>query len=136
MTLAARVDHATAAHEVDLPLRYTELLVFGNPRAGTPLMQAAQKIAIDLPLKALVWSDAAGHTWVSYREPQWLARLYGLGDDTSTQVSAMSAALERLMAEVTGALPAARVPNGSSVSGSIRSVSAIAPRVVEPRARE
>lgn len=132
MTLSARIDHATAAHMVNLPLRHTELIVFGNPRAGTPLMQASQKIAIDLPLKALVWSDAAGQTWVSYRDPRWLARLYGLSDDTSAQVVAMSAALERVMADATGAAPDSPLPTPPAGPGHPGSASDIAPLVSGP----
>jgi uncharacterized protein (DUF302 family) len=72
MTVFARIDHAAGAAEVGLSLRPTELLVFGNAKAGTPLMQAKQTIGIDLPLKALVWQDPSGSTWLSYDEPQWI----------------------------------------------------------------
>ena len=67
--VVARIDHAAAAAAVGLALAPTEVLVFGNPRAGTPLMQAAQTIGIDLPLKALVWRDAAGITRLGYNDP-------------------------------------------------------------------
>jgi uncharacterized protein (DUF302 family) len=73
LTVFARVDHAAGAVAAGLPLRPTELLVFGNARGGTPLMQAAQTAGIDLPLKALVWQDADGKTWLSYNEPRWIA---------------------------------------------------------------
>ena len=69
MTVFARVDHAVGAAEVGLTLRPTELIIFGNGRGGTPLMQAVQTVGIDLPLKALVWEDAGGKTWLSYNEP-------------------------------------------------------------------
>ncbi len=75
--VVARIDHAAAAAAVGLALAPTEVLVFGNPRAGTPLMQAAQTIGIDLPLRALVWRDAAGATHVGYNDPRWLARRHG-----------------------------------------------------------
>ena len=75
--VVARIDHAAAAAAVGLALAPTEVLVFGNPRAGTPLMQAAQTIGIDLPLRALVWRDAAGATDVGYNDPRWLARRHG-----------------------------------------------------------
>ena len=68
-TVVARVDHAAAAAAVGLALAPTEVLIFGNPKAGTPLMLAAQTIGIDLPLKALVWRDAAGATHVGYNDP-------------------------------------------------------------------
>jgi uncharacterized protein (DUF302 family) len=75
--VVARIDHAAAATTVGLTLAPTEVLVFGNPRAGTPLMQAAQTIGVDLPLKALVWRDAAGITHLGYNDPCWLARRHG-----------------------------------------------------------
>ena len=65
MTVFARIDHAAGAAEVGLLLRPTELLIFGNAKGGTPLMQAIQTIGIDLPLKALVWQDATGKTWLT-----------------------------------------------------------------------
>jgi uncharacterized protein (DUF302 family) len=76
----ARIDHAAGAAEVGLNLRPTELIIFGNARGGTPLMQSAQTIGIDLPLKALVWQDAAGKTWISYNEPYWIAQRHGITD--------------------------------------------------------
>src|SRR4051794_41883375 len=69
MTVFARVDHAAGAAEAGLPLRPTDLLIFGAAKGGTPLMQAAQTIGIDLPLKAQVWQDEAGETFFSYNEP-------------------------------------------------------------------
>jgi uncharacterized protein (DUF302 family) len=77
MTVFARIDHAAGAAEVGLGLRPTELLIFGNARAGTPLMQAKQTIGIDLPLKALVWQDASGKTWLSYNDPPWVVSRHG-----------------------------------------------------------
>jgi uncharacterized protein (DUF302 family) len=69
MTVFARIDHAAGAAEVGLPLRPTELLIFGSAKGGTPLMQSDQAVGIDLPLKALVWEDANGKTWLSYNDP-------------------------------------------------------------------
>ena len=80
MNVFARVDHAAGAAEVGLTLRSTELIIFGNALGGTPLMQSAQTIGIDLPLKALVWKDAAGKTWISYNEPDWIAERHGVAD--------------------------------------------------------
>jgi uncharacterized protein (DUF302 family) len=94
LTVFARIDHAAGAAEVGLPLRPTEVLIFGNARGGTPLMQAAQTIGIDLPLKALVWQDASGVTWLSYNDPAWLAKRHALGRDMDATVSALAAALE------------------------------------------
>jgi uncharacterized protein (DUF302 family) len=79
LTVFARIDHAAGAAEVGLTLRPTELIIFGNARGGTPLMQASQTAGIDLPLKALVWQDAAGKTWLSYNEPSWIVQRHGLG---------------------------------------------------------
>jgi uncharacterized protein (DUF302 family) len=93
MTVFARIDHAAGAAAVGLSLRPTELLIFGNARGGTPLMQSMQTIGIDLPLKALVWQDAAGSTWLSYNDPSWLAKRHGLGPEIEATVAAMSAAL-------------------------------------------
>jgi uncharacterized protein (DUF302 family) len=96
MTVFARIDHAAGAAEVGLSLRPTELLIFGNAKGGTPLMQSIQAIGIDLPLKALVWQDGSGSTWLSYNAPSWLAKRYGLGHEADATVSAMAAALDAI----------------------------------------
>ena len=83
LTIFERIDHAAGAAEVGLTLRPTELIIFGNARGGTPLMQSVQTIGIDLPLKALVWEHAAGKTWISYDEPKWIAQLHGIADAES-----------------------------------------------------
>jgi uncharacterized protein (DUF302 family) len=93
LTVFARIDHAAGAAEVRLPLQPTELLIFGNARGGTPLMQANQTIGIDLPLKALAWQDASGKTWLSYNDPGWLAKRHGLGGEVDATVGALAAAL-------------------------------------------
>jgi uncharacterized protein (DUF302 family) len=84
LTVFARIDHAAGARDVGLSLRPTELLIFGNARGGTPLMQAHQTVGIDLPLKALAWQDAAGKTWLSYNDPAWLAARHGGDRDEVT----------------------------------------------------
>jgi uncharacterized protein (DUF302 family) len=94
MTVFARIDHSAGAAEVGLSLRPTLLLVFGNPKGGTAPMQSVQTIGIDLPLKALVWQDAAGKTWLSYNDPSWLAKRHGLGHEVDAAISAMTAALD------------------------------------------
>jgi uncharacterized protein (DUF302 family) len=96
MTVFARIDHAAGAAAAGLPLRPTELLIFGNARGGTPLMQAAQTIGIDLPLKALVLEDAGGKAWLAYNDPAWLAQRHGLGHEVDAAVNAMTAALAAL----------------------------------------
>ncbi len=93
MSVFARIDHSTGANSVGLPLRPTEVLIFGNPKGGTPLMQAAQTIGLDLPLKALVWQDASGDSWLSYNDPVWLARRYGIIDETEAAAGKLSAML-------------------------------------------
>jgi len=93
MMVFGRVDHAANAKQVDMPLRPTEVLIFGNARGGTPLMQARQTIGIDLPLKALAWEDADGKTWVTTSDPAWLARRHDLGAEAEGAVEAMRAGL-------------------------------------------
>lgn len=78
LNIFARIDHAAGAAEAGLTLRPTELIIFGNARGGTPLMQSAQTVGIDLPLKALAWEDAVGKTWISYNEPRWIAHRHGV----------------------------------------------------------
>lgn len=74
MTVFMRINHAAGAKKVDKELRPTELVIFGNPKVGTPLMQCAQTVAIDLPQKMLVWQDAAGLTWLTYNDPSYLMK--------------------------------------------------------------
>ena len=101
MTVFARIDHAAGASGVGLSLRPTEVLIFGNAKAGTALMQSAQTIGIDLPLKALVWQDASGDTWFSYYDPAWLAQRHGLGGETQAAVDMMTAALSAVVKAAT-----------------------------------
>jgi uncharacterized protein (DUF302 family) len=96
LTVFARVDHAGGAAAVGLPLRPTVLVIFGNARGGTPLMQARQSAGIDLPLKALVWQDEAHVTWLSYNEPQWIAARHGLPSREDAVVGTLAAALAAL----------------------------------------
>ena len=73
MRVFIRIDHAQGAQTVGKALRPTEVIVFGNPKVGTPLMQCSQSVAIDLPQKALVWEDEAGQAWLTYNDPEYLA---------------------------------------------------------------
>ena len=77
LTVFARIDHAAGAMKIGKMLRPTELLIFGNPQGGTPLMECAQSAGIDLPLKALVWEDGAGQVWLAYNDPAYLAARHG-----------------------------------------------------------
>ncbi len=92
MAIFARVDHAAGAASVGIDLRPTTLLIFGNPKGGTPLMLVAQKIGLELPLKILVWEDESGKAWLSYDDPAWLAQRFGV-DPTLAAVAALSAAM-------------------------------------------
>jgi len=96
MTVFARIDHAAGATALGLPLRPTEVLIFGNAKGGTPLMQSVQTIGIDLPLKALVWQDAAGDAWLSYNDPEWFTKRHGLSSETETAVGTLAGALAAL----------------------------------------
>jgi len=87
ITLFALIDHSGEAEKVGLKMPPTKLLIFGNPKGGTPLMQAAPSIAIDLPLKILVWEDADGKVWLSYNSPEYLARRHGLPQDLLKNIS-------------------------------------------------
>ena len=94
MTVFARIDHAAGAAEAGLSLRPTDLLAFGDARGGTPLMQAAQTIGLDLPLKVLVWQDASGVTWLSWNDPGWLARRHGLAGDMAVVAARLATVLD------------------------------------------
>jgi uncharacterized protein (DUF302 family) len=86
MTIFARIDHGAAAEKVGQELRPTVVVLFGDPRAGTPAMRAARTLAIDLPLKMLIWQDEKDVTRVAYNEPAWLMRRHGLVDDGTIDV--------------------------------------------------
>lgn len=75
-----RLDHSVGAQKIGKTLRPTELLVFGNPQGGTPLMECAQTAGIDLPLKALAWQDAEGQVWLGYNDPRFLAARHAAGE--------------------------------------------------------
>ena len=81
ITLFALIDHSGEAEKVGMKMRPTKLLIFGSPKAGTPLMLAVPSIAIDLPLKILVWEDAKGKVWLSYNSSEYLAERYDLPQD-------------------------------------------------------
>jgi uncharacterized protein (DUF302 family) len=104
LTVFARIDHAAGAAQAGMSLRPTQLLIFGAPRTGTPLMQAVQTMGIDLPLRVLVWADAEGKTWVSYVDPEALARRHGVGEAVKTNVAGMASGLAALAADATAPL--------------------------------
>src|SRR6266550_3899241 len=81
LTLFALVDHSGEAEKVGMKMLPTKLLIFGSPKGGTPVMLAAPSIAIDLPLKVLIWEDSKGKVWVSYNSPEYLAKRHAVPDD-------------------------------------------------------
>lgn len=95
--VAARVDHAKGAAGVGLALRPTELLVFGNPKGGTPLMQCDQRVGIDLPLRALAWQDEGGQVWLGMTDPRALKSRFDLGPACDQPIAAIEAVVRRLL---------------------------------------
>jgi uncharacterized protein (DUF302 family) len=91
VALFALVDHSGEAEKAGMSMPPTKLLIFGNPKAGTPLMLAAPSIAIDLPLKILVWQDTAGEVWVSYNSPAYLGERHNLGADLLKNIAVVEA---------------------------------------------
>jgi len=78
MTVFARINHAEGAKKIGKSLRSTEVIIFGNPKIGTRLMQCAQSVAIDLPQKALIWEDASAQVWLTYNAPEYLLKRHGI----------------------------------------------------------
>ena len=87
VTLFATVDHSGEAARVGMKMPPTKLLIFGSPKAGTPLMLAAASVAIDLPLKILIWEDARGKVWVSYNDPSYLQERHGIPAELMQNIS-------------------------------------------------
>lgn len=95
ITIFARVDHSGGAKKVDMDLAPTQLLIFGNPKLGTPLMLSNQKIGIDLPLKALAWKDKDGKVWLAYTDPAYLKKKHSISDKDKV-FEKMAGALDKL----------------------------------------
>jgi uncharacterized protein (DUF302 family) len=87
VTLFALVDHSGEAEKVGMKMPATKLLIFGSPRAGTPVMLAIPSIAIDLPLKVLVWEDSSGDVWVSYDSPAYLQKRHNVPDELMQNIA-------------------------------------------------
>jgi uncharacterized protein (DUF302 family) len=100
--LFAEIDHAKNAAEVSLSLRPSVVLIFGSAKAGTPLMQAKQEAALDLPLRALAWEDDEGKNWLSYSDPVWIARRYGLPAEAVEMAVRMREGLDALIKKAAG----------------------------------
>ena len=115
MTVFAHIDHAAGAAAVGLSLRPTELLIFGNAGGSTPLMELVQTIGIDLPLKALVWQDASGVTWISFNDPDCLAKRHGLHPEVGAIVGVLTTALNQIArSAVVADWQAAHMPRAAS----------------------
>jgi uncharacterized protein (DUF302 family) len=95
VTIFTRIDHAGEAEKVDLPMLPTQLLIFGNPKAGTPIMLAEPLAAIDLPLKALAWQDAEGKVWLSYNEPEYLRNRFHLAPELVNSISGLGGLIQQ-----------------------------------------
>ncbi|MGX7872981.1 DUF302 domain-containing protein [Mesorhizobium sp. ORM6] len=102
LSVFARIDHAAGARDVGALLRPTELLIFGNPKGGTPLMQDRQLAGIDLPVKALAWEDEQGKIWLSYNDAHWIAGRHNMGDASRAAVAAIAAGMEKVIAAAAG----------------------------------
>jgi uncharacterized protein (DUF302 family) len=96
LTVFLEIDHAQNASMAGLTLGPTRLLIFGNPRGGTPLMQSNRTAAIDLPFKALIWHDDNGATWLTYNDPQWLAKRHNIYPGTNPAISAIDSGMKGL----------------------------------------
>ena len=95
LKIFALIDHSGEAEKAGLKMRPTELLIFGSPKGGTPLMVAAPTLAIDLPLKTLVWEDADGEVWVSYNSPEYLQQRHGIPADLVKNIAGVGALIEK-----------------------------------------
>jgi len=94
VTVFSRVDHSGEAEKVGLKLHPTQLLIFGSPKGGTPVMVAAPTVAIDLPLKALAWEDADGRVWLSYNSAEYLKTRHNIPDALVKNLAAVTPLLE------------------------------------------
>ncbi|MGA7324564.1 MAG: DUF302 domain-containing protein [Rhodomicrobium sp.] len=101
LTVFARIDHSAGAEAVGLRLRPTEVLLFGNAKGGTPLMQEKQTVGLDLPLRALAWEDAGGKVSVTVNDPVWIAQRHGLGTTHEAVIAGMRTLLTTLVQEAT-----------------------------------
>jgi uncharacterized protein (DUF302 family) len=95
----ARIDFSGDAQRAGLPMRPQQMLIFGNPKGGTPLMVAVPTAGLDLPLKALVWEDTAGNAWIAYNDPQYIVKRHGLAANLSANLAAVIPLIERAAKE-------------------------------------
>ena len=97
LTLFALVDHSGEAEKVGMKMLPTKLLIFGSPKGGTPVMMAAPSIAIDLPLKVLIWEDSQGRVWVSYNSPEYLAKRHAVPDDLVKNIAGVEMLVQEML---------------------------------------
>lgn len=97
LTVFGRIDHSGEAEKVGLKMRATQLIIFGSPKQGTPLMVASPTLAIDLPLKALAWEDAAGKVWLSYNAAEYLKQRHNIPDDLLKNIAGVGALLQKAL---------------------------------------
>ena len=97
LAVFGRIDHSGEAEKVGLKMRPTELIIFGSPKQGTPLMVASPTLAIDLPLKALAWEDASGKVWLSYNAPEYLKQRHNIPDDLVKNIGGIGALLQKAL---------------------------------------
>jgi len=95
LTIFARIDHAAGAARVGQTLRPTEVLIFGNPKGGTPFLECSQTVGIDLPMKLLVWTDESDRVWIGYNDPAWIGRRHGV--ESCPAISTLSQALGKMV---------------------------------------
>ena len=98
--IAAEIDHSGAAAQAGLTMRPTKLLIFGDPKSGTPLMVASPTLALDLPLKGLVWEDAEGQVWLSYNSPEYLQQRHGIPQELVANIAGIRAIAEETVRNV------------------------------------
>jgi uncharacterized protein (DUF302 family) len=97
LTVFCRVDHSGEAEKAGLQMKPTQLLIFGSPKAGTPVMVAAPTLALDLPLKALIWEDADGQVWVSYNSAEYLKSRHNIPDELVKNIAGIAPLLEKVV---------------------------------------
>jgi uncharacterized protein (DUF302 family) len=95
ITVFALIDHSGEAEKAGLKMRPTQLLIFGSPKGGTPLMVAAPRLAIDLPLKTLAWQDEEGQVWLSYNSPEYFQRRHGFPVELMKKIAAIGGLIQK-----------------------------------------
>src|SRR6201981_1963967 len=121
VAIFALIDHSGEAEKAGLKIRPTQLLIFGNPKGGTPLMLAAPSTAIDLPVKSLIWEDADGKVWLSYNSPDYLQQRHGFPADLEKNIAAIEPLLAQAIANYLSrhGVCAQRTPGIQSVAFAI-----------------